>query len=131
MMGMVQRGGLAALLPSVIASVLFGGLSVGQPVAIRWIRAASGRSYVEVTGLDAATLQKLTRADWGLARWQSLLSVYVEKGRSSGGVDLPPVAGTHRGSSGGIRFDPQFPLQAGVAYRATFRPGSLPARPGS
>ena len=46
--------------------------------------------------------------------------------RKSAASDLPPMLGTYRVQSGLVSFEPQFPLDPSVAYRAEFRPDQLP-----
>ena len=41
-------------------------------------------------------------------------------------IGLPPMLGTYRTTADALRFDPQFPLEAGLAYRATFQPDRVP-----
>ena len=40
--------------------------------------------------------------------------------------DLPPMAGAYRVEANALRFEPQFPLEPGLRYRAVFRPDQLP-----
>jgi hypothetical protein len=44
---------------------------------------------------------------------------------------LPPMLGAYSVRAGVLRFEPQFPLERGVAYRAVFRPDRLPGRRGA
>lgn len=41
-------------------------------------------------------------------------------------TDLPPMAGAYRVGATALRFEPQFPLEPGLTYRAVFRPDQLP-----
>jgi hypothetical protein len=47
------------------------------------------------------------------------------------GAGLPPMFGDYRVQSGALRFEPQFPLEPGVKYRAIFHPDQLPGQRGS
>jgi hypothetical protein len=65
-------------------------------------------------------LQELLQSDWTQPQWHNLLAVYAEQ-KSSTSMDLPPMSGSYRVRSGVIRFEPQFPLERGVTYKAVFR----------
>jgi hypothetical protein len=98
--------------------------------SIRWTPdpASSGKVNVEVSGLSDATLKRLQQSNWKPPQWQRLLSVYAGQGSDQ---SLPPMLGAYRVQSGALRFEPQFPLEPGVAYRAVFRPDQLPGASGS
>jgi hypothetical protein len=84
------------------------------------------KAVVEVSGIDAATLEILRRAQWEAAQWHRLLSVYAEHGDLAGDDGLPPMLGEYRVGSNQLRFEPQFPLEPGVQYRAVLRPDQIP-----
>jgi hypothetical protein len=86
----------------------------------------TNRVVVEVTGLNAASLRRLQRANWKLPQWQRLLSVYSGPRNERSLTDLPPMLGEYRIESDILRFVPQFPLEPGITYRAIFRPARLP-----
>ena len=46
---------------------------------------------------------------------------------SLGNAQLPPMLGTYQLQTNSLRFEPQFPLQPGLAYQAIFHPSQLPA----
>ncbi|MGH9834405.1 MAG: Ig-like domain-containing protein [Blastocatellia bacterium] len=98
--------------------------------SIRWTPdpANSGKVAVEVSGLSEATLKRLQQANWKPPQWQRLLSVYAGQGSDQ---SLPPMLGAYRVQSNSLRFEPQFPLEPGVTYRAVFRPDQLPGASGS
>lgn len=87
---------------------------------IKWVKVESGKMAVELTGLDAATLQQL--AKWNVAQFQKLLAVYV----GQPDANVPPMLGSYRIHDNALRFEPQFALEPGVTYRAVFLPGKLP-----
>ncbi|MCI0488315.1 MAG: Ig-like domain-containing protein [Blastocatellia bacterium] len=95
--------------------------------SVRWVPdpVNTNRAAVEVSGLSAALLQRLQKTDWELTDWQALLSVYVE---TQGAADrnLPAMLGSYSVRSDVIRFEPQFPLEPGITYRAVFHPRKLP-----
>lgn len=84
--------------------------------------ANTNKVAIEVSGVSAAALQRLQKSNWGLSQWHGLLSVFVE----TADRDLPPMVGTYHVQPGLLRFEPQFPLEPGVVYRAIFRPDKLP-----
>src|SRR5262245_1373771 len=54
-------------------------------------------------------------------QWSEAFSVQVDV------ADVPPLLGSYRLEQGALIFVPQYPVQAGVAYRATARiPGKEP-----
>lgn len=53
--------------------------------------------------------------------WPSVFAVYAGAG------DVPPLLGTYAVESGALLFHPQFPIAAGVHYRAVFHPPGVPA----
>lgn len=92
-----------------------------QAQTIRWIpdAANTNKIAVEVTGLKAATLQSMQR--WQPSQWQRLLAIYTETANVA-------MLGTYRVRGKVLRFEPQFPLEPGLAYRAEFHPAQLPPR---
>jgi hypothetical protein len=102
-------------------------------VSIRWTSdpADSYKVVVEVYSLSADAIERLRRSKPSLAQWQRLLSVYVEQEGRTGASDLPPMAGAYRVESNALRFEPQFPLEPGLRYRAVFRPDRLPGGSGA
>jgi len=85
-----------------------------------------GKAAVEVSGLSAAALSRLKQSNWDLSSWRRLLSVYAGQGDSTGFSNWPPMLGAYRVESNGLRFEPQFPLEPGVTYRAIFHPDQMP-----
>jgi hypothetical protein len=108
----------------------------GQPAvlnpSIRWTRDATdtNKVFVEVSGLSRATLEALQELKWENPRWQRLLPVYAEQGDLRADIGLPPMLGGYRVQSGILRFEPQFPLEPGVNYRAILHPEHLPSAGG-
>jgi len=83
---------------------------------------------VAVTGLSPADLRALARLEQSLERWQQLFAVYVEHGGDR--AQQPAMLGSYRVEKDALRFQPRFPLQHGVSYRAVFHPEHLPGRAG-
>ena len=96
--------------------------------AIRWIPnpAQSNQLTVEVSGLSTAAAAELSKADRTPEQWQRLLSVHAEQGDLFADIGLPAMLGAYRIENGTLRFEPPFPLEPAVHYRAVFYPQSLP-----
>jgi len=102
-------------------------------VSIRWTSDPANpyKVVVEVYGLSADAIERLRRSKPSLARWQRLLSVYVGQEGPRSASDLPPMAGVYRVESNALRFEPQFPMEPGLAYHAVVRPDQLPGGSGA
>ena len=50
------------------------------------------------------------------------LSVYADQGNLKADLSLPPMLGNYWTEPGRLYFEPKFPLERGVNYRAVFRP---------
>ena len=100
----------------------------GRNVALRWVSNSSDTSkvFAEVSGLGAAALKQMQAQDGTAPAWDRWLAIYVEHGDWSATIGLPPVHGTCRLESGTLRFEPRFPLEPGLNYRAVFHPARLP-----
>jgi len=93
--------------------------------SVRWV--AEGRTAtVQVSGLSLATLKALQSPRWSLGDWKRVLAVYAESEDLALSPDHPPMLGRYRIHNGLLGFEPQFPLDTGVAYRAEFHPDQLP-----
>jgi hypothetical protein len=115
----------------VCAALALGALtSAFAAPALRWVASQSQTNHfvVEVTGLPKNALP--ASDGWKHEQWQRLLAVYAEQGDLNTDLNLPPMLGAYRVADGVIRFEPEFPLQAGVRYRAVFFAGELPAGAG-
>jgi hypothetical protein len=97
-----------------------------SPVSIRW-NTNSNPMAVEVVGLGEQALRYLRTKNWQSEDWQKLLSVYVGQGDFMADMNVPAMMGNYTVRDVGIRFEPKFPWQRGVTYRAVFRPARLPA----
>jgi hypothetical protein len=129
---------LAALLFTSLAAAL---PSTGQPAApsstyqgrqsnqsqieVRWTISPSNpdMASVEVHGITVSRLQQLKRAVLKPADWQSILSVFVSSDPNDS--SSPSMLGTYEVQSSVLKFEPKFPLQQGVTYRAILRPEFL------
>jgi hypothetical protein len=54
-------------------------------------------------------------------RWQAVFAVFVDQ--TGAGSDIPPLNGAYRVQDAAVVFEPRYPLQAGLSYRAVFHPG--------
>lgn len=96
--------------------------------SIRWVAGGgTNTAAVEVLGLKPRALRELREANLDVSKWQRVLSVYAEQGDVIADIGLPPMLGTYGIKSNSLRFEPQFPLEPGVNYRAVFRPANLPS----
>jgi hypothetical protein len=109
------------------AALMFSLPASAADYSIHWVPDAkeTNRVAVEVAGLSSSRLAELRRAQWNAEQWQKLLSVSVDHDDIATQLFLPPMLGSYRVAEKTLRFDPQFPLQPGVRYRAVFRPGQL------
>lgn len=84
---------------------------------------------IEVAGLAPEDLQSLSRTKRTPEQWQKLFAVYVD--RNGGRAKQPALLGSYRVIKDALRFEPRFPLAAGVSYRVEFHPAILPGHTGS
>jgi hypothetical protein len=99
-----------------------------DPVSIRWISdpADPYKVAVEVHGLSESGINRLKRSKPALTEWRLVLSVYAMQEGTAGASDLPPMLGVYRAESNSLRFEPGFPIEPGLRYRAVFRPDQMP-----
>jgi len=79
----------------------------------------------EVVGLSPAMLAQLSKAKWDTEQWHALFAVRVAS-NSAEGTDQPAVLGAYRIDAGVLCFEPRFPVEPGIRYRAVFEPSRLP-----
>jgi hypothetical protein len=85
------------------------------------------KAAVEVVGADPAAVRALARPQMTIDRWNSILLVRVVPTTGSKAPDQPPVWGSYRIIDEIIRFEPRFPLEPGMKYKAEFDPERLDA----
>lgn len=100
-------------------------------LVIHWHDSEGGRpSAVEVEGIapaDLAALSALSRSEPPSFHWSRVFPVIVVTGdQAAGGEERPAILGTYRVIDARLRFEPRFPFEPGLKYRATFRPSRLP-----
>lgn len=101
-----------------------GKAEAGEPkLEIRLVAAKNpAKRIFEVNGLKAETLDRLKKADWKPAQWQAVFAVSVDRGEPS----TPAMLGTYRVVHDLLQFEPRFPLQPGLRYRAVLHRSALP-----
>ena len=117
------------MFPLVLAAFLsFTGWAAEPVLALRWVTNAvsSGGWALNVTGLGAKNLAALRTVEWDTAQWQKLLIVHVEARDSLGTIGMPAMLGAYRVTTDALQFAPQFPLEPGLRYVASFNPARLP-----
>ncbi len=120
---------LWAFVPSFLCAEKIQSIAASQDrIAIRWIPdpAGSRKVFVEVYGLNPDAIKRMRRSKWSSDRWRSLLSIYAGKDGSTVPSNMPPMLGDYRVESDSLRFEPQFPMEPGLAYIAVLRPDQLP-----
>ncbi len=100
-------------------------------VSLRWVAGTRPKEFVvEVHGLNSAQLRRISRLGWTQADWQRVLAVHVDRQAAAREAQLPAMAGSYHNDGDVLRFEPRFPLEAGVTYRAVFRPSGFWRRQG-
>lgn len=98
------------------------------PPAISW-RADRRAAAVEVEGVAPAALEALRDRPAADESWRDTLAVFAEPPGAAagrGGTALPPMAGSWCVSGDRLRFEPRFPFDRGLRYRAEFRSATGP-----
>lgn len=80
---------------------------------------------IRIAGLPQDAVEKWEAAKPTLAQWQAAFRITVADENESESKTLPNVLGTYRITSGGLEFEPRFPLAPGTPYRVTFDPNVL------
>src|SRR5688572_16476290 len=80
-------------------------------ITVRWItpEGQSNKPVVVVSGLRPPA--------------EKSLSVYADQGNLKADLSVPPMAGRYWQEKDDLHFEPRFPLERGVTYRAVCRPG--------
>ncbi len=77
---------------------------------------------VELIGVDPIALAVLGNPTITRDEWSSFLAVRVVPGTAAEIGAIPPLLGSYTAGHDGIRFEPRFPLEPGVRFRAEFEP---------
>lgn len=86
------------------------------PAPALTLRLSEDQTAFEVVGLERTLLAKLK--DEPPARWPAVFRVVVKNDSDS--ENIPPLLGTYSVTATGVRFEPRFPPQPGISYRASF-----------
>ncbi|HEY1173048.1 MAG TPA: hypothetical protein VGH19_16895 [Verrucomicrobiae bacterium] len=92
---------------------------------ITWQKQAE-KDVVVLQGVDTKHLD----AKWTDADWRKAFPVAVETGDLVSSMELPPMLGRYQVKDGTVIFTPEYPLTAGLKYRATLNPAKLPGYTG-
>jgi len=90
----------------------------GLPIDIQLENQQGSHPIFKVVGWDQ--IGKISTQTFGTDQWQELFAVYVDSG--SPDEALPPILGSYRIENRILIFQPRFPLQLGLSYRAVFHP---------
>jgi hypothetical protein len=102
-----------------------------SPFTLRWITNTANSGWLlQITGAEAASLTELRKVQWSTEQWQKLLIVHAGPDDTLGTIGLPAMLGTYRIQEKVIQFEPQFPLEPGLRYVASFNPARLPGSAG-
>jgi hypothetical protein len=71
------------------------------------------RGWLGVTQADSAEASPAER-------WQAVFAVFVDQPGASS--EIPPLSGSYHLRGAVLAFEPRYPLQPGLSYRAVFRP---------
>ena len=83
----------------------------GSAVDIRLDRSSQTKPVFRVSG-----------AKYSAADWRNAFAVYVERTGGAISAGQPPILGSYRIEGGALVFEPRFPLEPGMRYRAVLRP---------
>jgi hypothetical protein len=92
------------------------------------IRLNADKGRFEVSDLDPSDLRALAGDDTGPVPWAQLFAVYTDSGGAAAPGERPPILGTYRVEGNLLVFQPRFPLERGLKYRAVLNPSRLPSR---
>ena len=96
----------------------------GLPIDIQLENPQGSHPIFKVVGWDQIGQISTQAARFGTDQWQALFAVYVDSGSFEDA--LPPILGSYRIEVEDLIFQPRFPLQPGLRYRAVFTSASEP-----
>lgn len=102
-----------------LAPVAVFAMGAAAPAAEIRFAAEAEPATVEVHGLDAALLARLSRHPPAPEDWPEIFAVYTEEASRSP-RRLPPLLGGYELEPRSVRFTPRFPFVAGQTYVARF-----------
>jgi hypothetical protein len=98
-------------------------------IRLNWDEADPRAAAFEIVGLSERDLEHLAAPSFDETRWPTVFAVFVAPGGPTQEQHLP-ILGSYQVGDGGVRFVPQFPLEAGLSYRAVFDASLIAGRPG-
>lgn len=110
----IAAEGCAPAAPPTVAS--------GTCTTIRWVQLANDRVRVEVVGADTRTLGELAKSSLSAEKASSFFTVTVDSDASASERPRTPMLGTYGATADVLAFEPRYPLQRGLQYRAEFVP---------
>jgi hypothetical protein len=101
--------------------------SIAPKLVWKALSADQTTARVEVIGIDQ--LAQIALGDPGLTReeWSTFLAVRTVPEAHSAGDVTPVLLGSYKATRDGIQFEPRFPLEPGVRFRAEFDPVKMHA----
>jgi len=84
------------------------------------------KAAFEVMNLQRVDLENLAKVQWDRDQWTALFAVVVDDGSPAGQAKRLPLLGSYQVQGSVLRFEPRFPLEPGLRYRAVFHPSKLP-----
>ena len=87
---------------------------------IRWVQLPGERVRIEVAGADVTASAELAKAGLSAEKAMSFFTVTVDQIDTPGNRPRTPMLGSYRVTQDLIIFEPRFPLQPGLRYRAQF-----------
>ena len=110
---------LGCLVGVVLAAVLLTPCPLLAEPSILLDRAA-GRTVFKVVGWEGVGESEARAETFQADDWRRLFVVFVDN--DSPQTEAPPLLGSYRIENGALIFEPRYPLQPGVEYRAFFTP---------
>jgi len=101
----------------------------GEAPKLTWKAQSSDQTTatVELIGVDPIALAVLGNPDITRDEWSSFLAVRVLPETAAKAGANPPLLGSYKATNNGVRFEPRFPLEPGVRFRAEFDPVQMHA----
>jgi hypothetical protein len=92
----------------------------GPIIRMRESGPGKGNVVFEVVGLGSMELEMHAQASSSTERWATIFAVHVENVERATSEQTPPILGTYQLDENILRFEPQFPLELGLSYRAVY-----------
>ena len=89
--------------------------------------AHNGKFVFKAAGIDPGILAGLQKVTLPREKWSEAFAIYVDDKSVFQQDKVPAVIGAYRISRDGLIFEPEFPLEPGLRYRAIFQASRLSA----